>query len=651
MQEHEPESAGSDARRLDRILSEIGTKGDLPAGAEVIQQIQTAIRKEDCNALDVVRIILKDTALSSKVLRVVNSSFYRRTGNPVSTVTGAIVLLGFQTIRDLSAGLLLVDHFSRKGGSQRICNELRRSLYCGLLSQKLSGHVGCAAPEEAYLLGLFANFANLWLAAYYPSEFEKAVQLSEREHLSLERALERVLGGAPGEIAAAALGHWNFPSRYLDYFNSQPATTQEGTLTPSAKLSAAVKISADYITRATEEGPEGGRQVLQRFQNAFSLEPKVFLEAARAADQEFREQASLNGLPASPVLDVRLLTDIYSDEDDREKVVAEEHTDYGSSDSAGSPNEPGVPRADDELYHSGGPASRHNGDHPSATPGAAEAVATALGPDTEAPTGRAEPERNGDDSLRHVPAATSGDANGQLPASTPGARGESVATVPPAEDPRASIPSESGPPESDSATGPERVAGSSLPSEEADVVRGPLDPDPVARSPLERNAATALGIIADITRSILDRNKITETLSMVLEGIGRIGDFEVVILALLNLKADRLVGRLGYGEGVQESLGSLSVALQKGAGLIAETVLQRTPQIVPEASAAVLVPRRAPAPRIPGRSFISHPVIVRGKVLGAIVAARTNCPTTTADLAVLRLFCDQACLALEKSVS
>jgi len=651
MQEHEPESAGSDARKLDRILSEIGTKGDLPAGAEVIQQIQTAIRKEDCNALDVVRIILKDTALSSKVLRVVNSSFYRRTGNPVSTVTGAIVLLGFQTIRDLSAGLLLVDHFSRKGGSQRISNELRRSLYCGLLSQKLSGHVGCAAPEEAYLLGLFANFANLWLAAYYPSEFEEALQLRDREHLSLERALERVLGGAPGEIAAAALGHWNFPSRYLDYFNSQPATTQEGTLTPSAKLSAVVKISADYITRATEEGSEGGRQVLQRFQNAFSLEPKVFLEAARAADAEFREHASLNGLPASPVLDARLLTDMYSNEDDTEKAVAEEHTDHGSSDSAGSSNEPGVPRADDELYHRSGPASRHDGDNRLATRGAAEAIATVLGPDTGAPTGRAEPERNGDDSLRHVPAATSGDANGQLPASTPGVRGESVATVPPAEEPRASIPSESGPPESDSATAPERVAGSSLPSEEADVARGALDPDPVACSPLERNAATALGIIADITRSILDRNKITETLSMVLEGIGRIGHFEVVILALLNLKADRLVGRLGYGEGVQESLGSLSVALQKGAGLIAETVLQRTPQIVPEASAAVLVPQRAPAPRIPGRSFISHPVIVRGKVLGAIVAARTDGPTTTADLAVLRLFCDQACLALEKSVS
>ena len=651
MQEHEPEAAGNDVRKLDRILSEIGTKGDLPAGAEVIQQIQTAIRKEDCNALDVVRIILKDTALSSKVLRVVNSSFYRRTGNPVSTVTGAIVLLGFQTIRDLSAGLLLVDHFSRKGGNQRICNELRRSLYCGLLSQKLSGHVGCAAPEEAYLRGLFANFANLWLAAYYPSEFEKAVQLREHEHLSLERALERVLGGAPGEIAAAALAHWNFPSRYLDYFSSQPATTQEGVLTPSAKLSAVVEISADYITRATEEGPEGGRQVLQRFQNAFSLEPKVFLEAARAADAEFREHASLNGLPASPVLDAHLLTNMYNTEDDTEKVVAEEHTDYGSSDSAGPPNQPGVPRADDELYDRGEPASRHNGDHPSATRGAAEAVATALGPDTKAPTGGVEtPERNGDYGGRPVTAAASGDVNGQLPASS-GARGESAATVPPAEEPRASVPSESAPSESESATAREHVAASSLPSEEADVARGALDPDPGARSPLERNAATALGIIADITRSILDRNKITETLSMVLEGIGRIGHFDVVILALLNLKADRLVARLGYGEGVQESLGSLSVALQKGAGLLAETVLQRTPQIVPEASAAVLVPRRAPAPSIPGRSFISHPVIVRGKVLGALVAARTDGPTTTADLPVLRLFCDQACLALEKSVS
>ena len=148
MQQPESQASGTEVREFARVLSEIGSKGDLPAGAEVIQQIQTAIRKEDCNALDVVRIILKDTALSSKVLRVVNSSFYRRMGNPVSTVTGAIVLLGFQTIRDLSAGLLLIDHFTRKGSSRHIPDELRRSLYCGLLSQRLSGEVGHSSPRK-----------------------------------------------------------------------------------------------------------------------------------------------------------------------------------------------------------------------------------------------------------------------------------------------------------------------------------------------------------------------------------------------------------------------------------------------------------------------------------------------------------------------
>jgi HD-like signal output (HDOD) protein len=98
--------AESAEHRLEEMVAAIAAKGDFPAAARVIQRLHEAVRRENCNALDVAQVILHDPGLSSKVLRVVNSSFYRPRGEPISTITRAVFLLGFEAIRDLTTGVL-----------------------------------------------------------------------------------------------------------------------------------------------------------------------------------------------------------------------------------------------------------------------------------------------------------------------------------------------------------------------------------------------------------------------------------------------------------------------------------------------------------------------------------------------------------------
>ena len=144
---------GTDTR-LQTILAKTGGQADFPAAAEIIQQLHAAVKRENCAALDVVRLILKDPGLSSKILRVVNSAYYRQQSDSISTVTKAVIILGFETIRDIATGLLLLEELIKRGHTSEFIREgLRRSLYCGLLAQALSSKVGYPTPEEAYLLG------------------------------------------------------------------------------------------------------------------------------------------------------------------------------------------------------------------------------------------------------------------------------------------------------------------------------------------------------------------------------------------------------------------------------------------------------------------------------------------------------------------
>lgn len=291
---------GTDTR-LQSILAKTGGKADFPAAAEIIQQLHTTVKRENCAALDVVRLILKDPGLSSKILRVVNSAYYRQQSDSISTVTKAVIILGFETIRDVATGLLLLEELIKRGQTSEFIREgLRRSLYCGLLAQSLSAKVGYPTPEEAYLLGLFADWGMLWIAAHFPKDFEKALAIQRQNGGSVDAAVEEVLGVPPGALAAGILDKWNFPPTFAEYFREGHARERPETTSSEGKLLMLVGLAADFTAPSGEHSTEVGATVLKRFQTYFGLGPEPFLEAARTARDAFKEQAPLFGLgPAS----------------------------------------------------------------------------------------------------------------------------------------------------------------------------------------------------------------------------------------------------------------------------------------------------------------------------------------------------------------
>ncbi len=469
------------------VVAEIAGKGDVPAAARVIQRLNESVRREDCKAMVVARTILQDPGLSSKVLRVVNSSFYRHGGEPISTISRAVILMGFDAIRDLTAGILLMEQLVPKGKEGSWVREtFMRSLRCGLVAQALSSRVGYPSPEEAYLLGLFANLGSLWLAAYYPERFTEVRTLVDRERLTLDDAVGRVFGVQPSAMSASILEHWDFPASYAAYFRTPPPDVAARVHGASAKLGALVSLAAEYVS---DDGTTDA--VLQRFQAHFALAPEQFIAAAETAEETLREQAPMLGIA--------------------------------------------LPKTSAHQAAARRPPAHEGGAHGHADPGT-----------TDAPS--------------------------------------------------------------------------------------------------------ALAVIAEITQAILAGENINDVLSMVLEGLARAGHFDSVLLALLNPSRDRIVGRLGFGEGVEAFLRSLVVPLRADAGALAEAMVTRQARVVAQGTPADLVPRGDSTGAVRLESFITCPLIVRQKAVGALVAARAGAPAVAkSDLAVVQLFCSQASLALDRA--
>src|SRR5678815_5726129 len=73
----------------------------LPTLPVMLNNINQMILNPRTSPKEVAHVISNDPSLTSKVLRVVNSSFYGFP-NRITTVTHAIVILGFNTIKSVS---------------------------------------------------------------------------------------------------------------------------------------------------------------------------------------------------------------------------------------------------------------------------------------------------------------------------------------------------------------------------------------------------------------------------------------------------------------------------------------------------------------------------------------------------------------------
>src|SRR6476620_7221285 len=96
----------------EQLLSRIRQCPTLPTLPTIAMEVLELAQRDHVDIAEIARVISKDQALSSKILRTVNSSFYGR-ANTISTISHALVLLGLQSVKTLVLGFSLVGNLSK----------------------------------------------------------------------------------------------------------------------------------------------------------------------------------------------------------------------------------------------------------------------------------------------------------------------------------------------------------------------------------------------------------------------------------------------------------------------------------------------------------------------------------------------------------
>ena len=231
---------------LQRVIAEIPTKGDFPAVARVIEICAPRPGASTAPPLDVARIVLRDTGFASKLLRLVNSAFYRRQGEPVSTVTRAVMMVGFEAIRDLASVILVVEELLRAGKANPYVRDgLRSALYRGLCRNGCRRTSAIPKPEEAYLLGLFGDSERSGSRRTTPPTSRAPLARAAARAFRSTPAYERCSAGSRRRCRPRSSRPGDSRRRSPHIFG--PAVRRRAALdTAGARLSAIVQLANDW---------------------------------------------------------------------------------------------------------------------------------------------------------------------------------------------------------------------------------------------------------------------------------------------------------------------------------------------------------------------------------------------------------------------
>jgi HD-like signal output (HDOD) protein len=196
----------------ERLLAMAQTE-DFPALSAQVMRIQNLAGSDREKLQGLTDEILKDVALTKKLLRLANSVQYARHGEGVTTISRAVNMLGFSTVRNLSLTLVLLEHLSHKGQQHQVWQAYQQALLSATLASALSSDAQQA--EEVFLGALFQGLGGILLACYFPQE---AAQLQALMEQSPKQALQherQILGAELDELTLAVARSWNFPTRIL----------------------------------------------------------------------------------------------------------------------------------------------------------------------------------------------------------------------------------------------------------------------------------------------------------------------------------------------------------------------------------------------------------------------------------------------------
>jgi len=203
--------AGDHKKRPDLARLANGTS-KLASMPGIVAQALDALKNPNISFTYVAEIISKDTALSAKLLKLVNSALYGFP-EPIDTISRAVTVVGASRLTSLALGVSLINVF---GSIPREVLDMRsfweHSLACGVLARLLAVTAGHPNEERCFVAGLLHDIGRLVMLKNHPGLVAQAIAQAQKESRQLFEVEQGLWGFDHATLGGQLLANWKFPS-------------------------------------------------------------------------------------------------------------------------------------------------------------------------------------------------------------------------------------------------------------------------------------------------------------------------------------------------------------------------------------------------------------------------------------------------------
>ena len=287
------------------ILRRMQRSRDFPALSETIRTINRLTAASDPTTEQLAAAIVRDFALTNKILKVVNSAYYAGFAGKVGTISRAIVVLGIEPIRSLAASLMLFEHLSGGSQAERVKVLIGKSMFSALVAREMAADAGVPQGEEAFLAAMFHRLGELLVAFYLPEEdaaIEAEVSGGGCSRLQAEHS---VLGVSCEQLGVAVARHWNLPSLITHSMKSPAKGRQRKPGSIEERLAQLAGLASQITERLADgagAGDTGIAELLERYEESLAVDDQRLADTVQQARTEYRalaEGLTAEGAPAA----------------------------------------------------------------------------------------------------------------------------------------------------------------------------------------------------------------------------------------------------------------------------------------------------------------------------------------------------------------
>ncbi len=300
-------------RTLERATAAMRS-GPVACLPEIVKLLGTlSANSVEVSVSELAEVIQKDPVILSKVIGAANTYGYNPTGIPVTTVTQAVHVIGYERIRTLAMSLVLMKHANGSQSPDERQNAVALALASGCVAQAAAGSRMLLDPEQAFVCASLRNFGRIILATFMAEEYS---QVSRRESVeSSDELWIETFGMTPLDLGRELLKASDLPEPILAALRDlPPAAIAVLDTAPDAQMLAVTDFSArlsSLILKSTLSAAEFAQQTAQLAERYNKVLPAIgdeigsLLKSTEEQFSGFMRTFGIKSLPSNSLTRLR----------------------------------------------------------------------------------------------------------------------------------------------------------------------------------------------------------------------------------------------------------------------------------------------------------------------------------------------------------